>query len=348
MTPRLVPASIALALLVPTLDACTKCRRHTGPEATVEPSPLPPPRTGRSPSPDLAVVIAEEGIVTLDAQGQRVRTLVPDPAVSWCRVDPFSNVLWFRHGETGTLSLLDLESDGPPVTVLEQTPETIVIAYPEQELGQPDTHEFADGIVLHMQETPRVAAAIGCDGDMAYSCFDDEIEDLEAARTQRLAELDQALRAQPLLGIEVLKALVERGRFYRPPAPAHGPEPEVVRTVPREPCEEAPEDCGTATRLPGTRYWLVVVANSRGDFFHETRQLYDPEAAEFFDPQDPKARSRQPLEASGETFVPTWVSPSGELGLAYGSLVELDQGVLASGFSDVCGFWGGGWEVPNR
>jgi hypothetical protein len=223
----------------------------------------------------------------------------------------------------------------------------VVIAYPWGELGHPEAHHFDEGVMVRMEDPPRIEAVLGCDGDMAFSCFGDDVEDFEAAHAKRLAALDETLRAEPLLGRDVLAAVVQRSGGPRPDDSPRSPEPEPVRTVPREPCGEAPEDCGSATRLPGTPYWLVVVANSRGDFFHETRQLYDPEQAEFFDPREPKVRSRQPLAGSGETFVPRWVSPSGELGLDDDTLVRLEGGILASGFSEVCGFWGGGWEIDG-
>ena len=156
------------------------------------------------------------------------------------------------------------------------------------------------------------------------------------------------LEGQPLLGRDALAEVYRRSIGPRPAAAPPSPEPELVRTVPREPCTEEPGDCGRAVRLPGTPYWQVVVANSRGDFFHETVQLYDPDAAEFFDPRDPRARSRQPLAESGETFTPAWVSPSGELALDHDTLVRLEGGIVASGFDQVCGFWGGGWEVVGR
>jgi hypothetical protein len=94
----------------------------------------------------------------------------------------------------------------------------------------------------------------------------------------------------------------------------------------------------------GTPHWLVVVANSRGDFYHETVQLHDPATHEFFDALDPTRRSATPFEAGDEAFAPTWVSPSGTMLADYGRLVKLGSGVVAKDLGGVCGFWGGGWE----
>jgi len=319
-------------------------------------SPLSPPRSGDlSPSPDAAVVVTNEGIVALDETGKQLRLIAPQTDVGWCRIDPRGRVLWFQHGEGGTLSLFDLDSDAPPVTVLEHAPETIVIAYPDGELFRPRPHEFANAVVVHMGPRPRMEAALGCDGDMAHACFGD-VEDLEAARATRLNELRKQLAgesfpARLLTALGQCSRVYERpGDYVQPGSSIHGPKLERVSAVPREACREIPEDCGTAIVLPGTRYWRVVVGDSRGDVFHETHQLYDPERAEFFDPRDPKARSPQPLAtgAEGEAFVPTWVSPSGELGLGSNALVRLDGGTLTSGFGLACGFWGGGWELDGN
>ena len=348
-------AALALAFAVPFVHGCcgrwSKCidvddRPEVSPGA---PSVLGPPRTGGlPPSPDLAVVVTQEGIVGIDVNGKRVRLVAPETDVSWCRIDRSGHVLWYRHGMNGTLSLVDLESDAAaPVKVLEHTPDTVVIAYPWGELGLPGAHEFDEGVRVRVEDPPRIEAVLGCDGDMAFSCFGDEVDDFEAAHAKLLAELDARLKAEPLLARDVLAAVAQRSGSTRDTTSPLGPEPEQVTTVPREPCSEAPEDCGSATRLAGTPYWLVVVANSRGDFFHETRQLYDPKEAEFFDPRDPKERSRQPLAGSGDTFVPRWVSPSRELGLGEDALVRLEGGIVASGFSEACGFWGGGWEIDG-
>jgi hypothetical protein len=348
-------STVALVLVVLGVDGCcgrfSKCGPNPGERPEVSPGAprvLPPPRTGEpSPSPELAVVVTADGVVAIDAKGERVLLVAPQTDVSWCRVDPHGRVLWLRHGEQGSLSLVDLESDAPPILVLERAPETVIIAYPGHELGRPEAHEFQDAVVVHMDEPQRVEPALGCDGDQAYYCYD-EIDDLAAAEAKRLAEIRAMLEGQPLLGRDALAEVYQRSTAPAPRQAPQSPEPELVRTVPREPCTEEPNDCGSAMRLPGTPYWLVVVANSRGDFFYETRQLYDPATSEFFDPRDAKARSPQPLAESGETFVPTWVSPSGKLALDHDALVSFERGTVASGFQQVCGFWGGGWETPRH
>lgn len=312
------------------------------------PDPAPAPaksRLGVAPSPDHAVVLIKGSVVVLDASGARVGTLVAEDA-RWCRVDPRAGVLWYQHGDELALAFLDLEGEGPPVTVLEKSPETLVIQHPGEVLGRPEPHHFQDGVVVHMETPVRVEAILGCEGDQEYYCFEDE-DDVDAARAKRVAAGQEALAAHPLVAAEALTALVARGkdRHAIAPDPARGPEPTTLTTVPRDACEESPEDCGTATRVPGTAFWEVVVSNSRGDFFHETSQLYDPVAKVFFDPTSATARSPKPLE--NEPFMPTWISPSGTLAVDGQVLVKLSGGTVATDLEGACGFWGGGWELPS-
>jgi hypothetical protein len=331
--------------------------------AAPEPTPLPPEpaltRLPLPPTPDLAVVQTATGVEVLDEAGKSLATLVPHP-VSWCRVDPRAEVLWFRHGEDGTLAYLDLRNTDPATKLLAATPDTIVIDYGDESLGRPEAHMFADGLVVHMQTPLKLESILGCDGDMVYSCFSDEAPedgegegeaegeiDFEAARAKRLEQLAKDLAAHPILAPDQLAALVARsaGRRATLPDPERSPTPTPIANVPKESCEEEPDDCGKAQRLPGTPHWLVVVENSRGDFYHETLQLHDPATHEFFDALDPKRRSATPLEAGDDAFTPTWVSPSGTMLSDDSRLVKLGSGVVAKNLEGSCGFWGGGWQL---
>jgi len=317
-----------------------------------------PSRLGVSPNPEHAVMIAgsdaEPGIVVLDASSEPVGRLV-SAKVDWCRVDPRAGVVWYRHRPPGDLgivgpgiiSFVDLEGDGPPVTVAEKMPEKVVIQYSDEVLGQPPLHQFQEGVAILMEDPPRLDAILGCDGDMAVYCFGDDVIDIEPARKRALAKDRKAMARKPFLGAEAVAGLVARGKGRRavPSEAPRGPEPERVTTVPAESCEAMPDECGKAKRLPGTPYWQVVVSNSRGDFYYEALGLYDPVEKVFFDPTDPKARG--PVPTSSEPFIPTWVSPSGTRAMNGSTLVELAGGTLATGLGGACGFWGGGWESPS-
>nr|MCH9684103.1 hypothetical protein [Deltaproteobacteria bacterium] len=155
--------------------------------------------------------------------------------------------------------------------------------------------------------------------------------------------------ALPFPGKQSLAPFVARaeGRTTEPPEPGRAPKPTKVTSVPTEACEENPEDCGTASPLRGTAYWIVTVSNSRGDFYHEASQLYDPKDGMFFDPRRPGTRSKEPLaETDGsEAYRPTWISPSGALSMSYDELVRFEGGIVARDLAGTCGFWGGGWTV---
>lgn len=321
------------------------------------PPPAPEPvltRLPLPPTPDLAVMQTATGVEVLDDSGKSLATLIPHP-VSWCRVDPRADVLWFRHADDdGALAWLDLRNTDPATKLLAASPETIVIDYGDESLGRPEAHMFEDGLVVHMQTPPRLEAILGCDGDMVYSCFsNEELEgetegeiDFAAVHTKRLEQLSKNLAAHPVLAPDQLAALVARsiGRRATLPDPERSPPPTAVANVPKTNCEEMPDECGKAQRLLGTPHWLVVVGNSRGDFYHESVQLHDPATHEFFDALDPTRRSATPLEDDGETFTPTWVSPSGTMLADDARLVKLGSGVVAKDLEGSCGFWGGGWE----
>lgn len=304
------------------------------------PEASPHPRLSVAPTPDMPVVVRDGAVVVLDEKGESVGTLLPSGA-SWCRLDPRGQVLW-ASGEQG-LVMVDLLTDAEPVVVLSKPPETIVIAYADETLGLPAPHEFQEGVKVRMVEPPRLEAILGCDGDMVYYCIGDDAEDFDAALDE-LQRANAAELATQLVPEEALASIVARskGRRAAPVDPGRAPPPTRV-AIPDDGCEEAPEDCGTASVLPGTRLWQVVVGNSRGDFYHEQAQLYDPKAGEFFDPARPDARSKTPL-ADQEGFEPRWISPSGTLALGYDSVVSLEGGVIAEDLDGVCGLWGGGFE----
>ncbi|MEM7159032.1 MAG: hypothetical protein AAF799_39710 [Myxococcota bacterium] len=302
------------------------------------------PRLSVLPTPDLAVVINDRGVVALDATGKEVG-LLTSTKPEWCRVDPRANVLWMLGGDIRTLSMLDLQSDEPAVELLESAPDTVVIKYPDEQLGQPEGHTYREGVVVNMSDPPRLESTVGCEGDMSWYCFEGEDND-EKARKRLIADLNKEL-AGTKLPVEAMSKIIARsvGGKATIPDPGRTPTPTKV-SIPTDGCKEAPDACGEASPLPGTRFWKVVVANDRGDFYHEDFQLFDPLAKEFFDPADPKGRSKGPLALDREgAFVPEVVAPSGTLALSYDSLVQLSGGVVAKGLAGNCGFWGGGWEL---
>lgn len=320
-------------------DSKTAAEAGSGGEAAPEPKASPHPRLSVAPTPDLAVVSRDEGVVVLDDTGAKVGTLLPGGG-GWCRVDPRAEVLW-ATSEQGLVTV-DLRSDAAPVVVHPEPFDTIVISYPDEDLGRPGEHEFQDGVAVRMVEPPKVEAILGCDGDMAWYCFEDA-EDFEKAAAERLEANAAALAKHPTPAAALAPIVARsKGRRATLPEPGRAPEPKKVK-IPTEGCDEWPEDCGEASVLPGTRYWRIVVGNSRGDFYHEDHQLYDPKTSEFFDPARPGTRSKTPLPDM-DVLEPVWISPSGTLAMGYDSVVSFERGVIVKDLDGVCGFWGGGFE----
>lgn len=339
---------VSVLCLVASLGCAGSRASHDAPPAA-EPKPKlesevapPPSRLRITPRPDFAVVATPSGVVVLDEAGQQVDVLLPQP-VDWCRVDARAEVLWFQTN--GALSFLDLRTAAPPVEIIDASPDVIVIRYPDERIGLIEDHMFEDGLAVVLDSQPRLETMVGCDGDMAWYCFED-VDDFELARSERIEARNREL-ADRAIPTDVLAELAARavGRRLTPTVPPRSVEPTTVTAVPRDACLEIEEDCGAARRLDGTPYWLVVVANDRGDFFHETERLYDPSARVFFDPRQPTRRSPTPLPDDGPGFVPWLVSPSGTHAVAGDELVAFSSGVIARDLTGACGFWGGGWEI---
>ena len=206
---------------------------------------------------------------------------------------------------------------------------------------------YREGVVVNMSDPPRLESILGCEGDMSWYCFEGEDND-DKARKRLLADLNKELAAAKL-PVEAMSKIVARsvGRKAAITDPGRTPTPTKL-TIATDGCKEDPEACGEARALAGSRYWMVVVGNDRGDFYHEELQLYDPLSKEFFDPADPAARSKQPLSLEREdAFMPAMVAPSGSMALGYDALVRLSGGAVAKDLKGACGFWGGGWEVEG-
>jgi hypothetical protein len=121
--------------------------------------------------------------------------------------------------------------------------------------------------------------------------------------------------------------------------------------VPRKRCEAAPKDCGSLTALPSSPLWLVVTANSRGDYYHEGRELWDPRTGEFVHVEGRAiVRAKQPAD-------PELTGDQAGLRVRNGTfsldgVVFDDAKVVFSGNADgmapiSCGFVGGSWRIAG-
>src|SRR5262249_49443689 len=102
------------------------------------------------------------------------------------------------------------------------------------------------------------------------------------------------------------------------------------------------------TVIPGTSLWLVETGNSRGDYYHETRELWDPAARAFVRVRDGKierdsdASDDDVGESSGLRGSPTGV-------MSMRAVVFDGTPILywPKDTGEPCGFAGGGWRVPG-
>jgi hypothetical protein len=123
-------------------------------------------------------------------------------------------------------------------------------------------------------------------------------------------------------------------------------------TVDPSQCED-PSSCGALTAIPGSPLWLVQTANSRGDYYHETRELWDAATGEYIRRDGARlVRSKTP-------------PPSTDTDTDYAGLRVSTSGVLAHGgavfdaakvhyaprdpeaATHSCGWVGGGWRIKG-
>ncbi len=112
--------------------------------------------------------------------------------------------------------------------------------------------------------------------------------------------------------------------------------PQIAKSA----CTEEPDDCGKARQLGSSDYYLVITANSRGDYYHEDKNMYFGLTEEFFDPATDTKRLSPFKESLQEADI--FLSPSEELLLYEGSLYSGIRGTIGRVEGEACGFVGGG------
>ena len=323
------------------------CSRERKP-ATDEPQHLEP--TSRPAVDSKASGASETGYAVREGQLLRVQlpgaeTTPVDKDVYWCVVDNRSQVLWYTvttDEETMSLRYMELGSQTKTV-VASKMPivREVIIDYGKEKIGGTDSVAFEVGLRIGMSSKPSIGAEIGCDGDAGATCYlDDAPLDKPVSQwplTKELAQTRDKLNATKLDAPLKLSRLFERGRdrhvWGKYPGAAG-----IVRNFPKGQCDENPDDCGGAEKVPGTEFLSVVVGNARGDFFYEYRQLYDPNKKLYFDPWT-KASSKTPIK-DAETFDYVFISASGEHFMKDGGVVHFARGRLIE-TGKPCGFIGG-------
>ena len=297
-----------------------------------------------------AVFADPSGLFALDpATG--ARTPLAPHAVHWCLTDPRSRALWYTTAAADLegsdepwrylLWVLDLSQPGAaPVHVATLPVPDVALNWADEEVGVPPGHRFAVKAVLRLSAAPTLEPRLGCEGDQAPYCYGDEDHEGRPLLSDELVALRRTIAETRLDHADLLAALAARGATGRhtlaapssPAAPARVAAPETAG-------QAAPEDCGTSVPVPGTDLLAVVVANSRGDFHHEARALYDPASERFLDNlRTTLATSAPPVGL--DPMPPLRILPGGRFWLTPTALVDRAHGVAVQA-EHACG-----WTTP--
>lgn len=296
-----------------------------------------------------AIVDTDAGLVVVNEAGDTVRTLSEEGA-EWCVVDNRSGVLWMTREQS--LLVLDLEAEGATPIKVAELPDVgfdhIEIAYPEITLGAAESHRFSIAAHLDLGDKVEMSGRVGCGGDMGWYCYED---DGWTVLIEELKEAETALNAVKVENVEALSTWLSRGEgknMWSEP-PSLDDVPEKLEGIPQDDCLEEPEACGTVELLEGTPYWMVTVANDRGDFYHEERQLYDPRSQRFIEPSSQLEPSETPfVEGEDGIFASSGVvSPTGRSYFELGEIVSFEDGGVFEG-NTVCGWIGGGYPFDYQ
>lgn len=319
--------------------------------STVAPPPLSgnPQSTGGIPvlpgDGDRAYVADTTGLVEVAPTG--MHQVIASPPVRWCTADAKSRVVWFTT-DTG-LAAFDLDDRKLYPVILDSLDDLdVTIELGTQQLAQHDDVDVDVKLVLAVADSPTLRAEIGCDGDGYFRCYD-EGHKLNQRMVELLARAKQVRIEDPTY-VTSLAGRGAAGSLWSPPMPAVAPTSPVVD--PKNCTVLA--SCGQLTAIPGSGLWLVDTANSQGDYFHRTRELWDPATSEFvtIDGGTLARSTTQPNREGGfdTDYAGLRSSPSG---LTFKGVVFSPSRVIyAPQTGDEnpspvsCGWASGGWRVP--
>lgn len=266
--------------------------------------------------------------------------------IAWCGADARGQVVWFttEHG----LSVFDLvDRKVHPIFGTDLGQLEVIVDWGNQKLGGESQLAFDVGIAIHLRGTPKLEMAMGCDGDRSYYCYEDDGKRLLPA----VVALQAKARALKLVDPAYVATLATRGAsgslWTPPPMPPIAPTPPKID---RAQCTEDEGSCGELTAIPANPLWLVITANSRGDFFHEDRELWDPATGEFLRVEGAKlVRTKAiPTKGGAHDYGGLRAAPSGAL--SYRGAVFDARTVLYAAREDAktCGFVPeGGWRIAG-
>ncbi len=292
-----------------------------------------------------AFVADASGLIEVAPSGQTLQIAATQP--HWCSVDARAQVVWFlADGGLAAFDLVDRRVH--PVVAGDADSDAIEIDWGNEQLGAESKVEFSVALALRLTRPPKVDSELGCDGDQGVYCFE---EDGQTLRPE-LVEKQKKLEALHLADAAYVTSLVERGAkasLWTPP-PTPPAKPAKKPKVDRKKCEEDASVCGKLTAIPASPLWLVSTANSRGDFYHETRELWDPATGEWLGISGGKlTRTPKPQFGEAETdYQDLRIAPNGLL--SYQGVVFDPAHVVYAPTGDspmTCGWSTGGWRMPG-
>jgi hypothetical protein len=292
-----------------------------------------------------AFVADAGGLIEVAPSGQTAVIAPVKPG--WCAVDARAQVVWFT-GDEGLFAFDLTDRAVRPVVSGQLDLDTVTIDWGTERLGGEDKLAYQVALGVRMSATPpKLSSELGCDGDEAVYCYDPSGHELRPDLVERERKLD----ALALADGTYVASLAARGRdrsLWTPPpmppaAPARKPK------VDRKACETSPEKCGQRIAIPGSALWLVVTANSRGDFYHETRELWDPATGEYVWVAGGRVvRAAKPQRGDSD-YADLRIAPTGGL-LSIGGVVFDPAQLIYAPSGDgaiTCGWSTGGWRMPS-
>jgi hypothetical protein len=322
------------------VSGCQSSSQQAAPAPAPAAAPAPVAIDAAVPTPvDHAYVADDSGLVEVSPAASQV--IVPGAIMS-CNADARANVIWYQT-DAG-LFAFDLQTRKSIAIIKGDLQEiTPIIDWGNEKLGGENPLAFQVGIAIDMAKQ-SLAMVMGCEGDAAVYCYEDDgTTPTKAVKQQQ--KLAAKLKLADPGAVAMLAARgASRSLWTPPPMPPTAPKPPAID---KSKCTDMPDDCGKLVAIPGSSLWLVTTANSRGDYFHETRELWDPATGEFL-AVTAKAvtRSKQPAGEGDQStdFAGMRLAPSG---MSFDGFVFDPKHVIYAPKPSgrTCGWSNGGWRI---
>jgi hypothetical protein len=311
----------------------------TGPKAPA-PGPIVAALAGDGPR---AFIADDRGLVEVAPSGKAQAIVAQKPG--WCSVDARAQVVWFT-GDHALYAFDLVDRRTHTIVTGDVQADTYMIDWGDQQLGGSDKVDYQVALALRLKGTPKVSSEIGCDGDQAYYCYGDSV----TTPTPELVAKQRTIDALELADPAYVATVQERGAtgsIWTPPPVPPNP-PAAKPRVDKRQCEEA-SDCGALIAIPASPLWLVVTASSRGDFYHQTRELWDPKTGEFVSiANGAMTRSKKPPTGGDNEYDDLRIAPDGTMSI--GGVVFDPAHIVFEPKGDLamtCGWSNGGWRIGS-